>query len=350
MRLRRISFLSAILLLPLSAVFAQTAMTQEGGGLGAQGLSQGGAFGLFVQPSAAVLDQGRIAAGIFYDGEFGSEKSATGFPISLGFGVTQRVEAFASFNSYRFRDQQRNDHSILGLKVHLLDFGPEGRSVSADLRIQRMEQSLADLPSEDGTAFSIRLIGNSSIMRVAEGYINVGYAVGNERFLSKRGQLIGGCALTVPLNYRLLVGVEAGTLDGVRASQELQGMVGMKLILFEHLQLAGGARLSRREGNTIGGVFFGLSFSSDILRARRGPGIEPPLLLPEPPPLEDSTATEAHSLYKKVRVRTTTSKLTVSYRWKSDMGKDQPSDRNARLPDGQASERIEPRSNHRQRS
>ncbi len=311
LRLRRISFLSTILLLPLSADFAQTAMTQERGGPWAQGLSQGGAFGLFVQPSAAVLAQGRIAAGIFYDGEFGSEKSATAFPISLGFGVAQRVEAFASFSSYRFKDQQRNDHSILGLKVNLLDFGSEGRSVSADLRIQTMERSLADSPSEDGTAFSIRLIGNSSILQAAEGYINVGYALGNERFLTERGRLIGGCALSVPLNNRLLVGVEAGTLDGVRASQELQGMVGMKLILFDHLQLAGGAQLSRREGKNIGGAFFGLSFSSDILRARRGPGIEPPTLLPEPPPLEDSTSTDSHSLYNKVRASSTTSLLNV---------------------------------------
>lgn len=311
MRLRRIRFLSAILLLPLSADFAQTAKAQERGGPGVRGLSQAGSFGLFVQPSAAVLAQGRIAAGIFYDGEFGSEKSATAFPISLGFGVTHGVEAYASFSSYGFRDQRRNDHSVLGLKVNLLDFGPEGRSVSADLRLQTMEQSLADSPSEDGTAFSIRLIGNSSIMHVAEGYINVGYAVGNERFLSNRGRLIGGCALTVPLSDRLLVGVEAGTSDGVRARQELQGMVGMKLILFDHLQLAGGAQLSRREGNNIAGVFFGLSFSSDILRARRGPGIEPPTFLPEPPPLEDSTAIEPQSLYKKVRVRTTTSIVNV---------------------------------------
>ncbi|MFQ5797596.1 MAG: hypothetical protein ACE5H0_02760 [Bacteroidota bacterium] len=283
-----------VLVLGTAASFGQTSADEPTGEYGRAGISQYGFSGLFVTPSPAVLGQGEVGGGIFYNGEFGAGQLIGAFPVALAFGLAKGVDAYASFASVRWDAGDEENYSTLGLKVNFFHHGPADGLLSGCLQMQRVELRPASTSIQEVMAFSGTLIASSPLWRGTIGYLHLGYTWVEDKLPSVRSRIVGGSGVTVPLAEHLLAVGELYTgeqLVGKGAGVKL----GLKWFLVQHFQLAMGVQGSRREGRGTSGVFFGLSFSSEVLRASRESGGEPPRLFPEPPPLEELSSPNSAS-------------------------------------------------------
>lgn len=278
----RKKFILCPLFIVFQTVFAQTNSADSYKYLGT---TQGGASGLFVLSSPSVLKPGQIGFGVYYKGEIETSQRQSGFPLSLAYGLAERTEVFASFFSLQKEEQPDKFLSNLGLKLSLLQ--NQDFQLAADIQIQRIEQTLPFSASQELFGGSSKVIVSYAVGGTITGYAHLGYSWIEHVTPTTHSQVQAGAGLLFPLKDDILLGGELQTGQTYDNAFNLQANWGLKIFLFQHLQIAFGVQTNFRNDHFYGGLFLGISFVSQALQMDFSTSGDQSSALPEPPSLEE---------------------------------------------------------------
>lgn len=249
------------------------------------GFSQFGSSGLFVNPSPLVMGTGQTAVGISYQAEFGS-RAASSLPLAFAFGTAKNLEGFVSFATLKGPENWEERYSTFGMKVKLNKSALHDFEIAADLRFHRYEVSFGNNGSNNFVGGTARCIMSHPISPVTTTYAHLGFGWVETTPLNIRSHFVGGLGLAVSLNENLITLAEVHNEERTKSSYQISTRLGIKAFTVQRIQIAAGFQANYLENKLNPGIFLGLSFSSEILKAGTEPDSETPML-PEPPPLED---------------------------------------------------------------
>ena len=296
MKIHRVfAFLLALYSTAVNRSFAQSESINDTSQYGVVGFSQHGSSGVFLLPSPVVLGTGQIGGCLTSNVGLSWMNDRTSFPFAFAFGVAKRVEAYASFFSQYSRGENEEAHSLFGLKMNFYDGNNGTRLLSTAIEVQRLEISQDTSGAQRLSAFSGKVICSSYISKEIIGYLNLGYTWVEDNNHGIKSKIGAGMGIVFPFNEYALAGAEIFTSERYVGSSGVAGRFGVKGFLLQHLQLALGAEVSHMDNGLSKGIFLGISFSSGQLSVGIGPRSKSPVLLPEPPPLEDIPARDSSS-------------------------------------------------------
>lgn len=252
------------------------------------GLTDGGASGLFVNPTPATLGTGHFGIGLLLESRIWSRQTIKNLPVALGFGLSDRAEAFGSFVSLSSTQGTDEEHSTFGLKVNLFRTVPGSHIVfSTDVRIQRLIQSFDSGKSQETRAVSASVIANHPLGKVALSHVHIGYRWAGETELHLRNRIIGGAGVTYPVSDYFLILGEFHTRERLNETGGIRARAGVKWFFLRHIQFAFGIQGSYDGQPSFDSFSLGVAFVTETLRAGTGKRHRTSTGLPEPPPLEE---------------------------------------------------------------
>lgn len=292
----RVTLARAALFLTTAVVQAQEPSAPEEQQFASVGIARGGATGLLTLASPAVPDPGTVAASLSYGATFQSGGTNSVLPAGLSFGFAKRMEAFATFAGYRMPGYPDETQSTFGMKANVLFLNDGAQELSLIASVHSLRIAGVDSAGdESATAYSAGLLFSTLLFGETMGYLEAGYAVTPDNLPEFSGRIIGGAGIRYPVLNLFLLGIEASTTSQLSRSSGYAGRAGAKFFLFDHLQVTVGTEGVHLNGTTAVGAFLGIGFSSATLSIGRGERIQPPELLPEPPPLEELSPGDSSS-------------------------------------------------------
>ena len=293
MSCRRRCLLLGVLLLAMAPAFLRA---QDGDGTVRtdfinQGGGRSGSLGYFGLASAEVLRPAQMNLGFFLERQVGMS-TAAGLPVFFGYGIAKLSEAHAwMYPTHNMIRDTREHNAGHGLKAMLLSTEQLFASI-----VVSGESSSIDAPGGE-TQRSLRVSGMALLTAVLPGDIACTVAAGygwmpdSRRAAESHMRAGAGALLAVSSDVALLADVEGKLYREGAGTIDLHA--GAKYFILEHIQLMGGYHAQAGIGTSVHGLFFGLSFCTETLQARRSPAQDESF--PQLPSLEDLDAREDES-------------------------------------------------------
>ncbi len=199
--------------------------------------SQYGITGLVTVPTADTLDSGNLAVGLWLNtSSTDTDKDITLLPVSLTMGLGTFMEAYASFPSLLFNNDEPasgRGYANLGMKIRVL--GKRSSPIKFSLDIQARRHVDNDVARDGLTDLMGRGIASFKTSRLGL-HLNAGYLT-NDNDSGLDDQVVAGVGLEFYPMARLRILVE---LDGASEpvsgqDQQMEALLGFQYFISPHL-------------------------------------------------------------------------------------------------------------------
>lgn len=257
--------------------------------------SQFGSTGLLSQPVAETLNAGNICLGVWGVSSGSSETSdgATILPVAITLGLGTFMEAYGSFPSLLFNDEELDSgrgYANLGLKLRV--YGKRSSALQLAIDAQG-RKTISNNPDYEGLTDLVgRIVASYKPGETYGIHGNLGYVINDgPKGLSFDDQILVGAGIEFfPVSrIRLLAEYEMQTekISGQGAFRE--GTAGVQFYLSPHLTLNLGMGVGLSDPVADWKLLVGLSTCQGV-----GSYLQPiPRILEEPPPVEEKVVPTA---------------------------------------------------------
>ena len=198
--------------------------------------SQYGISGLITVPTADTLDSGNLAIGLWVNTSSANNQNATLVPVSLTMGLGTFMEAYGSFPSLLFNNDEfasGRGYADLGLKMRVLGKRSSPIKFALDIQARRtidnnvVRDGLTDVLGRGIASFKTARMGL---------HLNAGYLMSD----SKGGlddQIVGGAGFEFyPMaRLRILAELDAATEPSSGTDMPLETLFGLQYFISPHL-------------------------------------------------------------------------------------------------------------------